>query len=135
MSGVPFTIFTLRCVQIANKHLHSSRRELAVGTRTYVPDHTTNASSATEDAVSDEAAHRLVSMLTHPQPQRWVPYSRKCHRKPIMWGQPAVTPRRRLCRHRRRGRDHRENVLRPVDILAIRPTTSSLRGSGAEPAS
>ena len=66
----------LRYAQIANKHLHSSRRQLAVGT----PDHTVNASSATEDAVSDEAAHRLVSMLTYPQPQRWVPCSRKCHR-------------------------------------------------------
>ena len=50
--------------------------ELAVGT----PDHTVNVDSATEDAVSDEAAHRLVSMLTHPQPQRWVPDSGKCHR-------------------------------------------------------
>ena len=34
-----------------------------------------------------------------------------------MWGQPAVTPRRRHRRHHRRGRDHRENVLRPVDVL------------------
>ena len=66
----------LRYAQIANKHLLSSRREPAVGT----PDHTVNASSATEVAVSDEAAHRLVSMPTHPQPQRWVPCSRKCHR-------------------------------------------------------
>ena len=69
-------IFYYGYAQIANKHLHSSRRELAIGT----PDHTVNASSATEDAVSDEAAHRLVSMPTHPQPQRWVPCSRKCHR-------------------------------------------------------
>ena len=36
--------------------------------------------SATEDAVSEEAAHHLVSMPTHPQPQRWVPCSRNCHR-------------------------------------------------------
>ena len=66
----------LRYAQIANKHLHSSRREIAVGT----PDHTVNASSATEDAVSNEAAHCPVSMPTHLQPQRWVPCSRKCHR-------------------------------------------------------
>ena len=73
---------------------------------------TVNAHSATE-AVLDEAAHRLVSMLTHPRPQRWVPYSRSVVAKRLMWGQPAVTPR-----HRRRGRDHRENVLRPADVLA-----------------
>ena len=50
--------------------------------RAYVPEikFNNNASSATEDAVSDEAVHRLVSMLTHPQPQRRVTCSRKCHR-------------------------------------------------------
>ena len=73
---LPLIAPRLRYAQIANKHLHSSRRELAVGT----PDHTVNASNATEDAMSDEAAHRLVSMPTHPQPQRWVPCSPKCHR-------------------------------------------------------
>ena len=70
-----------------------------------------------------------------PQPQRWVSYSRKCHRKRLMWGQPAVTPRHRRRSHRRRGRDHRENVLPPLTSWPMRPTTSSLMGSGAEPAS
>ena len=32
-------------------------------------------------------------------------------------------------------RDHRKNVLRPLTSWPMRPTTPSLRGSGAEPAS
>ena len=44
-------------------------------------------------------------------------------------------PRRRRRRNRRRGRDHRKNVLPPQTFWPMRPTTSSLRGSGAEPAS
>ena len=38
--------------------------------------------------------------------------------KRLMRGQPAVTPRCRRRRHRRRGRDNRENMLRPADVLA-----------------
>ena len=41
-------------------------------------------------------------------------------------------PRRR---HHRRGRDHCKNVLPPLTSWPMRPTTSPLRGSGAEPAS
>ncbi len=44
-------------------------------------------------------------------------------------------PRRRRRRHRRRGRDHRKNVIPPLTSWPMRPTTSSLRGSGTEPAS
>ena len=78
----------LRYAQIANKHLHSSRRDLAVGT----PDHTVNASSATEDAVSDEAAHRLVSMLTHPNLRDGCRVRASVIGKRLTCGQPAVTP-------------------------------------------
>ena len=55
--------------------------------------------------------------------------------KGLMWGQPAVTPRRRRRRHRRRGRDHRENVLPTMRPGQWGPPHNSLRGSGAEPAS
>ena len=44
-------------------------------------------------------------------------------------------PRRRRRRHCRGGRDHRKNVLPPLTSWPMRPTTSSLMGSGAEPAS
>ena len=51
----------LRYAQIANKHLHSSRRELAVGT----PDHTVNASSATEDAMRTRMPRSTESLDMH----------------------------------------------------------------------
>ena len=62
--------------------------ELAVGT----PDHTVNTWSATVDAVSHEAAHRLVSLLTHPHLRDGYRIRASVIAKRLMWGQQAVTP-------------------------------------------
>ena len=99
----------LRYAQIANKHLHSSRRELTVGT----PDHNVNASTATEDAVSDEAAHRLVSMLINPLPtsEMGAVFAQVSSLNASGGDNQQSPTRRRGCRHRRRGRDHHKSEI------------------------
>ena len=119
----------LRYAQIANKHLHSSRRELAVGT----PDHTVKCYRGRR--VRRSGASPRVDANPPPTSEMGAVFAQVSSLNASCGDNRQSPPRRRHRRHPRRGRDHRKNVLPPLTSWPMRPTTSSLRGSGAEPAS